>query len=81
MRGIGGGIGQISPEQSVEATMSVDLFDAKTHSLLWRGIAQDTLSKQRRKEPEVGPECRLQDAQAVAKELVPPVGVDEAGNL
>jgi hypothetical protein len=24
--------------------MIVDLFDAKTHALLWRGIAQDTLS-------------------------------------
>ncbi len=24
--------------------MIVDLFDAKTHALLWRGTAQDTLS-------------------------------------
>jgi hypothetical protein len=44
MRGIGGGMGSITPEQSVEGTMIVDLFDAKTHALLWRGIAQDTLS-------------------------------------
>jgi hypothetical protein len=44
MRGIGGGMGGITPQQSVEATMIVDLFDAKTHALLWRGIAQDTLS-------------------------------------
>jgi hypothetical protein len=44
MRGIGGGMGTITPQQNVEATMIVDLFDAKTHALLWRGIAQDTLS-------------------------------------
>jgi hypothetical protein len=44
MRGIGGGMGSITPQQNVEATMIVDLFDAKTHALLWRGIAQDTLS-------------------------------------
>ena len=44
MRGIGGGMGSITPEQSVEGTLIVDLFDAKTHSLLWRGIAQNTLS-------------------------------------
>jgi hypothetical protein len=44
MRGIGGGMGSITPEQNVVATMIVDLFDAKTHALLWRGVAQDTLS-------------------------------------
>jgi hypothetical protein len=44
MRGIGGGMGSITPEQNVIGTLIVDLFDAKTHSLLWRGIAQDTLS-------------------------------------
>jgi len=44
MRGIGGGMGGISPEQNVEGTMIVDLYDAKTQSLVWRGIAQDTLS-------------------------------------
>ncbi len=44
MRGIGGGMGGISPEQSEEATLIVDLYDAKTQSLVWRGIAQDTLS-------------------------------------
>ena len=44
MRGIGGGMGGITPEQNVEATMIVDLYDAKTQSLVWRGIAQDTLS-------------------------------------
>src|SRR5205823_6006985 len=44
MRGIGGGMGGITPEQNVEGTMIVDPYDAKTQSLIWRGIAQDTLS-------------------------------------
>ena len=44
MRGIGGGMGGISPQQNVEGTLIVDLYDAKTQSLVWRGIAQDTLS-------------------------------------
>ena len=44
MRGIGGGMGGITPQQNVEATMIVDLHDTKTQSLIWRGIAQDTLS-------------------------------------
>jgi hypothetical protein len=44
MRGIGGGMGGISPEQNVEATMIVDLYDAKTQSLVWRGIGQNTLN-------------------------------------
>jgi Domain of unknown function (DUF4136) len=44
MRGIGGGIGGITPEQNVEGTLIVDLYDAKTQSLVWRGLAQNTLS-------------------------------------
>jgi hypothetical protein len=44
MRGIGGGMGGITPQQNVEATLIVDLHDVKTQSLVWRGIAQDTLS-------------------------------------
>jgi hypothetical protein len=44
MRGIGGGMGGITPQQNVEATLIVDLYDAKTQSLIWRGIGQDTLS-------------------------------------
>jgi hypothetical protein len=44
MRGIGGGMGGITPQQNVEATLIVDLHDAKGQSLIWRGIAQDTLS-------------------------------------
>jgi hypothetical protein len=44
MRGIGGGMGGITPEQNVIGTLVVDLYDAKSQSLIWRGIAQDTLN-------------------------------------
>ena len=44
MRGIGGGMGGITPEQNVIGTLIVDLYDAKTQSLIWRGIGQGTLS-------------------------------------
>jgi hypothetical protein len=44
MRGFGGGMGTITPEENVIGTMIVDLYDAKTKSLVWRGIAQNTLS-------------------------------------
>jgi hypothetical protein len=44
MRGIGGGMGGITPEQNVVGTMIIDLYDAKQKTLVWRGIAQDTLS-------------------------------------
>ncbi len=44
MRGIGGGMGGITPEQNVIGTMIVDIYDAKTKSLVWRGMAQNTLS-------------------------------------
>ena len=44
MRGIGGGMGGITPEQNVEGTLIVDLHSVKSQSLIWRGIAQDTLS-------------------------------------
>ena len=44
MRGIGGGMGGISPEQNVEASMVVSLYDTKQKELVWRGIAQDTLN-------------------------------------
>ena len=40
MRGFGGGMGTITPEQNVEGTMIVDLYGAKSHTLLWRGIAR-----------------------------------------
>jgi hypothetical protein len=44
MRGIGGGMGGITPEQNVVGTLVVDLYDAKSQSLVWRGLAQDTLN-------------------------------------
>jgi hypothetical protein len=44
-RGIGGGMGSITPEQNTEGTMIIDLHDAKTKSLVWRGIAQNALNK------------------------------------
>jgi len=44
MRGIGGGMGGITPEQNVSGTLIVDLYDAKSQSLIWRGIAQNALS-------------------------------------
>jgi hypothetical protein len=53
MRGIGGGMGGISPEQSVEATMIVNLYDAKAQSLIWRGIAQNTLNNNGNKNQEM----------------------------
>jgi|SRR5271167_2692676 len=53
MRGIGGGMGGISPEQNVEATMVVSLYNPKTQELVWRGIAQDTLSNKGNKNQEM----------------------------
>ena len=44
MRGIGGGMGGITPEQNVEGTLVVNLYDASQKTLVWRGIGQDTLS-------------------------------------
>jgi len=44
MRGIGGGMGSITPQQNIESTMVVSLYDTKQKELVWRGIAQDTLS-------------------------------------
>lgn len=44
MRGIGGGMGGITPEQNVIGTLIVDLYDAKGQSLIWRGIAQNALN-------------------------------------
>jgi hypothetical protein len=44
MRGIGGGMGGISPQQNYETTMVVSLYDTKQKELVWRGIAENTLS-------------------------------------
>jgi hypothetical protein len=44
MRGFGGGMASITPQQNVVGTLIVDLYDAKNQSLVWRGIGQDTLN-------------------------------------
>jgi hypothetical protein len=44
MRSIGGGMGGISPQQNYETTMVVSLYDSKQKELVWRGIAENTLS-------------------------------------
>jgi hypothetical protein len=44
MRGWGGGMATVTPQQNVIGTLIVDLDDAKTQSLVWRGIGQNTLS-------------------------------------
>jgi hypothetical protein len=53
MRGIGGGMGGISPQQNVEATLVVSLYDTKAKSLVWRGIAQNTLNNNGNKNQEM----------------------------
>ncbi|MFZ0881784.1 MAG: DUF4136 domain-containing protein [Candidatus Acidiferrales bacterium] len=37
MRGIGGAVGGITPEQNVIGTLIVDIFDVKAKDLIWRG--------------------------------------------
>jgi hypothetical protein len=44
MRGIGGGMGGITPQQNVSGTLIVDIYLMKGQSLIWRGIAQNGLS-------------------------------------
>ncbi len=53
MRGIGGGMGGISPQENVEATMVVSLYDVKQKSLVWRGIAQNALNNNGNKNQEM----------------------------
>jgi hypothetical protein len=53
MRGWGGGMGSITPEQNVEGTMIVDLFNAKSQELVWRGIAENTLNDKGSKNQEM----------------------------
>jgi hypothetical protein len=45
MRGIGGGMGGITPEQNVIGTLIVDIYYVKAKELVWRGIGQDTLNE------------------------------------
>lgn len=53
MRGIGGGMGGITPQQNVEGTLVISIYDAKQKALIWRGIAQDTLSNNGNKNQEM----------------------------
>ena len=53
MRGIGGGMGGITPEQNVIGTLIVDLYDAKSQSLVWRAIGQNTLNNNGNKNQEM----------------------------
>jgi len=53
MRGWGGGMGSITPQQNVEGTMVVSLYDLKAKELVWRGIAQDTLDNNGNKNQEM----------------------------
>lgn len=53
MRGWVGGMGSITPEQNVVGTMIVDLFNAKSQELVWRGIAENTLNNKGNKNQEM----------------------------
>jgi Domain of unknown function (DUF4136) len=53
MRGIGGGMGGITPQQNVEATMVVSLYDVKQKELVWRGVAENTLNTNGNKNQEM----------------------------
>jgi len=53
MHGWGGGMGSITPEQNVVGTMIVDLFNAKSQELVWRGIAENTLDNKGSKNQEM----------------------------
>lgn len=51
---MGGGMGQITPETSNIGTLVVDLYDANAKQMVWRGMAQDTLSsKSSKNEKEI----------------------------
>jgi Domain of unknown function (DUF4136) len=45
MRGIGGGMGGITPQQSLTGTLIVDIYDVKAKQLIWRGVGQGTLNE------------------------------------
>ena len=53
MRGWGGGMGGITPQQNIEATMIVSLYNAKAQELVWRGVAQDILNNNGNKNQEM----------------------------
>ena len=45
MRGFGGGMGTITPQQNVVGTLIVDIYDLKAKQMVWRGVAQGTLNQ------------------------------------
>jgi Domain of unknown function (DUF4136) len=45
MRGFGGGMGTITPQQNVVGTLIVDMYDVKAKQMVWRGVAQGTLNQ------------------------------------
>src|SRR5208337_827837 len=53
MRGIGGGMGGITSEQTVNGTLIIDIYDVKAKELVWRGIAQGTLNNNGNKNQEM----------------------------
>lgn len=40
----GGGMGEVTPETTNIGTLVVDIYDANGQKMIWRGVAQDTLS-------------------------------------
>jgi hypothetical protein len=53
MHGIGGGFGGITPEQNIDGTMIVSLYNPRTQELVWRGIAQNTLNSNGNKDQQM----------------------------
>ena len=67
MRGFGGGMGGITPEQNVIGTLIVDIYDVKAKELAWRGMAQNTLNDEQLAEKhEDGGQCGRQDVQEIS---------------
>ena len=50
--GFGGGLGPATVETYVEGTLIVDLYDAKTKKMVWRGVATATASDKPSKNAE-----------------------------
>jgi hypothetical protein len=48
----GGGMGTTSVNTYVKGTLAVDLYDAKTKKLAWRGVGTDTMSDKPEKNAE-----------------------------
>jgi hypothetical protein len=69
MRGIGGRMGSITPQQNVEATMVVSFYDVKQKRAHLTRNRSGHPKQQRQQEPESGAERHQQDVQAVAEVL------------